>query len=122
MKRNVLTIGILLATALVITGCGPGDTGTLKGNVNLVGGGEAGPSPAEYAARQIIIKEGNGLAEVMRADLDPEGNFSVILLEGVYMIDITHDGPEGTSGLPKQIQIIPGEIAELNVDVQIGGG
>lgn len=118
----VVVVGIFLFAA-----CGPGDTGTLQGKVSLVPVVSAGevpptPSPAEFAARQIVVKEGNGLTEVMRADLDPEGNYSVVLLEGLYTIDITHDGPEGTSGLPKQIQITPGEVTELDVTVQISDG
>ncbi|MCI0806052.1 MAG: hypothetical protein J4N82_04785 [Chloroflexi bacterium] len=126
MKRSLIGIGIL-AGSMLFAACSADRTGSLKGTVTLnpvVSAGEIAPtpSPADYAARQILIMEGNGIVEVMRADIDPNGYYGAILLEGVYMIDITHDGPEGTSGLPKQIQIIRGETTTLDVTVQTSGG
>lgn len=126
MKRSLIGIGIL-AGSIFFAACSADRTGSLKGTVTLnpvVSAGEIAPtpSPADYAARQILIMEGNGIVEVMRADIDPNGYYGAILLEGVYMIDITHDGPEGTSGLPKQIQIIRGETTTLDVTVQTSGG
>ena len=126
MKRNLLWIGIL-AGAMFLSACGGDKTGTLNGTVTLhpvVSAGEIAPtpSPADFAARQVLILEGNGMVEVMRADVDPNGHYSVILLPGLYTIDITHDGPEGTSGLPKQIQILKGETTTLDVSVQTSGG
>ena len=126
MKRSLILIGIL-AGSMLFAACSADRTGSLNGTVPLnpvVSAGEIAPtpSPADYAARQILIMEGNGIVEVMRADIDPNGYYGAILLEGVYMIDITHDGPEGTSGLPKQIQIIRGETTTLDVTVQTSGG
>jgi len=126
MKRSLILIGIL-AGSMLFAACSADRTGSLNGTVTLnpvVSAGEIAPtpSPADYAARQILIMEGNGIVEVMRADIDPNGYYGAILLEGVYMIDITHDGPEGTSGLPKQIQIIRGETTTLDVTVQTSGG
>lgn len=126
MKRCLFWIGIL-AGVILLAACGGDKTGKLNGTVTLkpvVSAGEIAPtpSPADFAARQILILEGNGIVEVLRADIDPNGHYGAILLEGVYMIDITHDGPEGTSGLPKQIQIIGGETTTLDVTVQMNGG
>ena len=126
MKRNLIWIGLLVG-AMLLTACGGDTTGTLNGTITLkplVSAGEIAPtpSPADFAARQILIIEGNGISEVMRADIDDNGHYSVILSPGVYMIDITHDGPAGTSGFPKQIQIIKGETITLDAAVQISGG
>ena len=126
MKRKLIWIGLLVGT-MFLAACGGEKTGTLNGTITLkpvVSAGEIAPtpSPANLAARQILILEGNGIAEVMRADIDDKGHYSVILLPGVYMIDITHDGPAGTSGYPKQIQVIKGETITLNATVQISGG
>ncbi|MFQ5942700.1 MAG: hypothetical protein ACE5JF_04010 [Anaerolineales bacterium] len=126
MKRNLFWVGVL-AGAMLLAACGGEKTGTLSGNVTLnpvVSAGEIAPtpSPADYAARQILILEGNGIVEVMRADIDNNGFYHALLLPGLYTIDITHDGPEGTSGLPKQIQIFKGETTTLDVTVQIDGG
>jgi hypothetical protein len=126
MNRKLIWIGIL-AGAMLLAACGGEKTGTLNGTISLkpvVSAGEIAPtpSPADFAARQILILEGNGISEVMRADIDDKGHFSVLLLPGVYLIDITHDGPEGTSGFPKQIQIIKGETITLDATIQISGG
>jgi len=126
MKRKLIWIG-LFAGAMLLTACGGDKTGTLNGTITLkpvVSAGEIAPtpSPADFAARQVLILEGNGISEVMRADVDPNGFYSVILLPGVYVIDITHDGPAGTSGFPKQIQIIKGETLTLDATVQTSGG
>ena len=126
MNRKLIWVGLLVG-AMLLTACGGDTTGTLNGTITLkplVSAGEIAPtpSPADFAARQILIKEGNGISEVMRADIDDNGHYSVILSPGVYMIDITHDGPAGTSGFPKQIQIIKGETITLDAAVQISGG
>jgi hypothetical protein len=126
MTRKLIWIG-LLAVAMLLAACGGDKTGTLNGTITLkpvVSAGEIAPtpSPADFAARQILILEGNGMSEVMRADIDDNGHYSVILSPGVYMIDITHDGPAGTSGFPKQIQVIKGETITLDAIVQISGG
>ncbi len=126
MTRKLIWIG-LLAVAMLLAACGGDKTGTLNGTITLkpvVSAGEIAPtpSPADFAARQILILEGNGMSEVMRADIDDNGHYSVILSPGVYMIDITHDGPAGTSGFPKQIQVIKGETITLDAIVQTNGG
>ena len=126
MTRKLIWIG-LLAGAMLLAACGGDKTGTLNGNITLepvVSAGEIAPtpSPADFAARQILVLEGNGISEVMRADIDDNGHYSVILSPGVYVIDITHDGPAGTSGFPKQIQILKGETITLDATVQISGG
>ena len=125
MKRKLVWMGLLVGTML-LAACGGDKTGTLNGTITLkpvVSAGEIAPtpSPADFAARQILILEGNGISEVMRADIDDKGHYSVILLPGVYLIDITHDGPAGTSGFPKQIQILRGETIILDATVQISG-
>lgn len=111
---------------MFLAACGGDKTGTLNGTVTLkpvVSAGEIAPtpSPAEFAARQILILEANGIVEVMRANIDDNGNYRALLLPGLYTIDITHDGPEGTSGLPKLIQIITGETTTLDITIQTNG-
>ncbi|GMR10868.1 MAG: hypothetical protein BMS9Abin28_1692 [Anaerolineae bacterium] len=126
MKRKLFWVGIL-AGAMILAACGGDKTGTLNGTVTLkpvVSAGEIAPtpSPADFAARQILILEGNGIVEVMRADIDDNGHYSALLLPGLYTIDITHDGPAGTSGLPRQIQVLEGETTTLDVTVLTSGG
>ena len=126
MNRKLIWVGLLVGV-MFLAACGGDKTGTLNGTIMLkpvISAGEIAstPSPADFAARQILILEGNGISEVMRADIDDNGHYSVILLPSVYMIDITHDGPAGTSGFPKQIQVIKGETITLDAIVQISGG
>ena len=126
MSRKLIWIGLFVG-AMFLTACGGDKTGTLNGTITLkpvVSAGEIAPtpSPADFAARQILIMEGNGISEVMRADIDPNGFYNAILLPGVYVIDITHDGPDGTSGFPKQIQIIKGETTTIDATIQTNGG
>ena len=126
MKRKLIWVGLLVGV-MFLAACGGDKTGILNGTITLnpvISAGEIAPtpSPADFAARQILILEGNGISEVMRADIDDNGHYSVILLPGVYLIDITHDGPAGTSGFPKQIQIIKGETITLDAIVQTSGG
>ena len=126
MNRKLIWVGLLVGV-MFLAACGGDKTGTLNGTITLkpvIRAGESAstPSPADFAARQILILEGNGISEVMRADIDDNGHYSVILMPGGYMIDITHDGPAGTSGFPKQIQVIKGETITLDAIVQISGG
>jgi len=115
----------LLAGALLVVACGPKDTGIIEGKVILLkvvdnGAQQPTPTPDEYGVRQIVIKAGNGQVEVARASIGPEGNYSIVLLAGVYVVDINYAGGDLAQGLPKTVQLEAGETLRLDVTIETG--
>ncbi len=124
MRKYLLLVGVLTCS-LLVTGCAPKDTGVLEGKVTLLkvvqnGAQQPTPTPDEYGARQIVIKTANGLVEVARANLDPQGNYSIVLLAGLYVIDINYAGGDLAEGLPKTVQLAVGETLQLDVTIDTG--
>jgi hypothetical protein len=124
MKRALLLLSVM-AAALVLSACGPKDVGTIHGKVTLikvVGNGEQQPTPTpdEYGVRQIVIKDGGGRVEVARATVDPQGNYSIVLLAGLYTVDINYAGSDLAAGLPKTVQLEAGEDLQIDITIETG--
>jgi hypothetical protein len=124
MTKALLLVGVLICS-LAVTGCGPKDTGVIEGKVTLLkvvenGGQQPTPTPDEYGARQIVIKTSNGQVEVARASVDPLGNYSIVLLAGLYVVDINYAGGDLAQGLPKTVQLAAGETIRLDVTIDTG--
>jgi len=124
MTKVLLLVGALISS-LFLTGCGPKDTGVIEGRVTLLkvidnGAQQPTPTPDEYGVRQIVIKSSNGLVEVARANVDPQGNYSIVLLAGLYVVDINYAGGDLAEGLPKTVQLAAGETIQLDVTIDTG--
>lgn len=120
---------VLLVTVLVLTaGCARNDTGTLEGQVTIgplvpvlqEGQPQPTPRPEDYGAREIVVLYGNGVGEVARASIDPQGFYRIMLLPGLYQIDINHAGTDRAKGYPKSITIVAGETTRLDIDIDTG--
>jgi len=128
MRRNF----ILLATVfigLVLVACSGGTVGSgiLEGNVTIgpicpvEQPGSPCPVPCEvYQARNVMIYDNNGTKLVEKVDLDCNGHYWVELKSGVYTVDINHSGIGHVSGVPKELEIRPGQTIELNIDIDTG--
>jgi hypothetical protein len=124
MTKALLLVGVLTCS-LFLTGCGPKDTGVIEGKVTLLkvvenGAEQPTPTPDEYGVRQIVIKTSNGQVEVARASVDPLGNYSIVLLAGLYVVDINYAGGDLAQGLPKTVQLVAGETIQLDVTIETG--
>jgi hypothetical protein len=127
MKRNTLTIMIVAGT-LFAAGCAKDDTGTLAGQVTIgplvpvlqEGEPQPTPRPEDFAAREIVVLNNSGMSEIARVSIDAEGSYSILLLPGVYTIDINHAGTDRAEGLPKQVTITKGEVTRVDVDIDTG--
>lgn len=125
MKRILCVVLILLALACKAE---PEETGTLTGHVTigpLVPVSRAGvpdptPAPEVYALRKIVIFDGDGQDEVVRAEIDGEGNYEVTLPVGVYMVDINHLGVDRAMDLPARIEVLSGRVTVLDIDIDTG--
>ncbi|HEY4666330.1 MAG TPA: hypothetical protein VIH26_03395 [Anaerolineales bacterium] len=124
MTKYLLLVG-LLAGSLLVASCGPKDTAVLEGKVTLIkvienGAQQPTPTPDEYGVRQIVVKSSNGQVEVARASIDPQGNYSIVLLAGLYVVDINYAGSDLAEGLPKTVQLEAGETIRLDVTIATG--
>ena len=115
---------------LILSACslGPQETGVLTGQVTIgplvpvVREGEAEPTPAPqvYAAREIVIYKKNGVTEVTRLEIGPDGVYRSELPVGVYVVDINRLGIDSADGLPKEITIAAGAVFRLDIDIDTG--
>lgn len=120
---------ILLALGmLLIAGCARNDTGVLEGKVTIgplvpvtqEGQPQPTPRPEDYAVREIVILNGNGIGEVARVSIDPDGMYRIMLLPGLYQVDINHAGTDRVEGFPKSVTIVAGETTRLDIDIDTG--
>lgn len=127
MNRRALMV-VVAVGALLVAGCGKDDTGTLTGTVTIgplvpnlqEGEPQPTPRPEDYAAREIVVLNNSGISEVARVSIGADGSYSILLLPGVYTVDINHAGTDRADGLPKQVTVAQGEITRLDVDIDTG--
>jgi hypothetical protein len=67
-----------------------------------------------------VVLNNSGMSEIARVSIDAEGSYSILLLPGVYTIDINHAGTDRAEGLPKQVTITKGEVTRVDVDIDTG--
>jgi hypothetical protein len=127
--KLLITWGVILFTsACSYFPIDVSEFGVLEGHVTIgplvpvlrEGEPDPTPSPEVYAARKIVIFDEDGKTEVIRVDIDSEGNYHIELPAGSYVVDINHIGIDHAAGLPAQVEINPGEITHLNVDIDTG--
>lgn len=121
---------VLSVFVLAICGCArqPIETATLVGQVSIgplmpvLREGEPEPTaaPEVYAARQVVIYKADGRVEVARAEIDATGFYSLTLPIGSYVVDINHAGIDSADGLPRSIELHPGDVLELNIEIDTG--
>lgn len=78
------------------------------------------PSPEVYAERKVVVYEEDGVTEISRLPIDSHGNFHAELPAGTYVVDINHVGIDTAAGLPKEIEIKPGETTIVDIDIDTG--
>lgn len=123
---------------LFLAACAPRDlTGVVPGVVApgyLTGHVDIGPltpvervgvptptvPPQVYAARQIIIYHADGKTVVTQLKLDDQGNYSVTLAPGPYVVDLKRSGVDRARGLPANITITSGMTVTLDVSIDTG--
>jgi len=104
-----------------------GGRGRLSGNVSIgplspvqrEGVVEPTPLPELYTSRAIVIYEEDGLTEVKRVQVRPDGTYELILLNGRYVVDIDRSGIDSAADLPKTVQIDGGRVT-LDIDIDTG--
>ena len=107
---------------------GRGETGVLEGHVTIgplvpvviEGQPEPTPAPEVYAAREIVIFASDGVTEVVRAKIDPNGNYRIDLPADTFIVDINHAGIDFAKALPEEVVILAGQVTRLDVDIDTG--
>lgn len=126
--KNKLGWFLIALVIVLAAGCARNDTGLLEGQVTIgplapveqEGQPQPTPRPEDYAAREVVVLNGNGIGEVARASIDGRGHYSIVLLPGLYQIDINHAGSDRADGFPKSVTIVAGETTTLDIDIDTG--
>ena len=129
---------LLALLAIALTGCQIMDAagvpsplvkpGALAGHVSIgpltpvqrVGVPEPTVPPEVYAARQVIIYHSDGQKEVTRLKLDANGNYSVTLAPGQYVVNMARTGIGGARDLPATVTITSNLTTTLDISVDTG--
>lgn len=130
MKTTLLAFSVLFLAALPLSACTqpPQAFGTLEGHVTIgplvpvLREGEVEPTPAPevYAARAIVVFRQDGETEVTRLQIDADGDYRAELPAGTYVVDINHSGIDRAADLPREIEIIAGQVTRLDIDIDTG--
>ena len=129
MSTKSVLIALWVA-AIILTACAraPQETGILEGHVTIgplspvvrVDEPEPTPNPAVYAERAVVVYKVDGKTEVVRLDIDVEGNYQTELPAGTYVVDINHAGIDRAADLPKEITITSQQTTRLDIDIDTG--
>lgn len=132
MRYNLKRLLLLITWTIILVGCSLIDReeGTLTGHVTIgplvpvlrEGEPEPTPSPEVYAAWQIVVFTENRGREVARADIDPSGNYQIILPVSTYVVTaLPTGGGGGPGGSPDyHVEITPDNITHLDLDIDTG--
>lgn len=127
-------IALLLSLAILLGSCAnsPAQTGTLQGQVTIGPispverpGEEPDVPSAVFEARKIMVYEEDGDRLVAEVDIEQkdkaaEGFYMVELEIGIYLVDIKWLGIDSSSEVPAKVEIRPGEVTILNIDIDTG--
>lgn len=127
MSRNIILAAAIFGI-IFIAGCvAEGQKGILSGHVTI------GPlCPVEpcnvtqeqieaaYALRKILIYDAGGQSVLEEVSIGKNGNYSIELNPGTYVVDIPHTGVGGNKDLPSEIKIDIGKTVVLNIDIDTG--
>lgn len=125
------TLVLLMLTIIIAVSCSNGSQviGTLSGHVDIgpllpvqrVGEPQPTPSPAMYAAWQIVALTPDGKREIMRAVIDSSGYYQISLPPGKYLVTAK---PVNGGGLGMQqlqpVEIFKGETTPLDISIDTG--
>jgi len=121
---------LLVALTLTLAGCGAGtvESGVLAGHVTIgpltpvqqEGVPNPTPAPEVYAARQVVVFGERGRREVLQIEIQPNGEYRAALPAGRYRVDINHAGIDSAARLPALVEIFPGQVTQLDIDIDTG--
>ena len=131
--KQLVFIGllVLIAAIVVASGCtapaSKGGTGYLEGVVkigplcpvepcNITGEQQA----AAFAARHLVITGPGQSPRVYNATFSPGGNYRIELPYGRYLVEISKNGIDRSTDVPKAVEIGRGETVTLNISIDTG--
>ncbi len=127
LKKVVVLAVVISAILFVACYGGTAQTGILQGKVKIGpiwpverSGDKRVVPPQVYEARKVMVYNRNRTKLVKEVGLGQDGYYRVELNTGVYVVDINYVGIDRSSDVPKEIEIGPGETAEVNIDIDTG--
>jgi len=124
----------LIPTILIVVSCQnePQVIGTLEGTVNIgpiwpvERPGESRPVPPQvFETRKVIVYSESKTKIIKTVDLiqigqSSKANYSVRLIPGYYVVDVTHGGIDSSSEVPRKVEIRPGQTVVVDIDIDTG--
>ncbi|MFC2027372.1 DUF3221 domain-containing protein [Chloroflexota bacterium] len=103
-------------------------TGILKGHVTIgpiepvvqAGDDPEDVPPEVYDARKIMVFDMSGEELIEQVGIGHDGNYSVELASGTYLIDINRLGIDYSDQVPIELEILAGEMVHLDIDIDTG--
>lgn len=127
MKRSLLLAALLLVT-IFSAGCQKSTTGVLSGEVSVgplqpvlrEGEVEPTPPPEVFTSRGINIFKSDGITLFKEVMFSDQGDFSIELPVGTYVINLIPNGIDYSKDLPAEVEIRENETTTLNIDIDTG--
>ena len=83
--------------------------------------GETYEIPCEvYEERKVMVYDWHNDTLIRQVDIGCNGHYSVELEAGEYVVDINRIGIDSSSEVPTKVEIAPGEIFNLDIDIDTG--
>jgi len=132
--NNKFILGLTLITGLLFTlGCdklSTQDAGILEGKISIgpicpveTDPPDPGclPTVETYKAYPVAVWTPDGRRKITMLEPSLDGSYKTDLEPGKYLIKLEIDsGNIGSSNLPVEVNIMPGEMTTLNIDIDTG--
>ena len=76
--------------------------------------------PEDYTSREVILYATDGITIMKRMNFLPDGTYSFQVQPGTYVLNISKQGIDHSSELPKTITLKSGETIEVNFSIDTG--
>lgn len=136
--KNIFRLSLvlfILAGGILAASCSQTskETGLLMGGITIgpitpveIPGQNLTVPPETFSSRKVMVYDSSGKNLVKEVSLNQigqtaNGYYGVPLAPGTYTVDIMHTGVGGSSDVPRQITISPGQtlIVDINIDTGI---
>ncbi|MDO8583751.1 MAG: hypothetical protein Q7R83_01070 [bacterium] len=78
------------------------------------------PTPEMFAAHKVFIYNVDRSKLITTLIPDAKGNFTTVLPEGAYTVDVVHQAVGFVRGAPSTVTIISGETVTISMDIDTG--
>ncbi len=105
----------------------PSASGIVQGTMSIgpicpveQAGHPCNPTPQMYAAHQVFVYASDRSKKIATLTPDAQGNFTITLPIGMYLVDVKHQPVGSVQGAPAMVTVLKGKIKTITINIDTG--